>query len=38
VRWYYRALLEAFAGRRDDLGLGGLRTLEELERTVDELG
>jgi GTP pyrophosphokinase len=38
VRWYYRALLDAFAARRDDLGLGGLRTLEELERTVDELG
>jgi (p)ppGpp synthase/HD superfamily hydrolase len=38
VRWYYRALLEAFTARREDLGDGGLRALEELGRTVDELG
>jgi GTP pyrophosphokinase len=38
VRWYYRALLEAFTARREDLGDGGLRALEELGRTVEELG
>lgn len=38
VRWYYRALLEAFTARREELGDGGLRALEELGRTVDELG
>ncbi|WP_022926756.1 HD domain-containing protein [Patulibacter americanus] len=38
VRWYYRALLEAFTARREDLGDGGLRVLEELGRTVEELG
>jgi hypothetical protein len=38
VRWYYRALLEAFTARREELGDGGLRALEELGQTVDELG
>jgi GTP pyrophosphokinase len=38
VRWYYRALLDAFTARADDLGPGGRRVLEEFRRTVAELG
>ena len=37
VRWYYRALYEAFAARRDDLGPRAVPVLEELGRTVDEI-
>lgn len=38
VRWYYRGLADAFSARADDLGDGGRRALDELRRTVDELG
>jgi hypothetical protein len=37
VRWYYRALYEAFAARRDDLGPRAIPVLEELGRTVEEI-
>jgi GTP pyrophosphokinase len=37
VRWYYRALHEAFAARRDDLGSGAQPFLDELGRVVGEL-
>jgi GTP pyrophosphokinase len=37
VRWYYRALYEAFAARRDEIGQGAEQFLEELERVVCEL-
>jgi GTP pyrophosphokinase len=37
VRWYYRALYEAFTARRDELGLRAVPVLEELGRTVDDL-
>ncbi|MEV4419484.1 HD domain-containing protein [Patulibacter sp. NPDC049589] len=38
VRWYYGGLLTAFAARTEDLGPGGRRALDELERAVRELG
>jgi (p)ppGpp synthase/HD superfamily hydrolase len=37
VRWYYRALHEAFAARRSDLGTGAAPALDELGRTVAEI-
>jgi GTP pyrophosphokinase len=37
VRWYYRALREAFAARRDDLGAGAVAYLDELGRVVAEI-
>ncbi len=37
VRWYYRALTEAFEARADDLGPGAAPALDELRRVVDEL-
>jgi len=37
VRWYYRALTEAFEARKDVLGEHAMGTLEELRRTVDDL-
>ncbi|HEY6890223.1 MAG TPA: HD domain-containing protein [Solirubrobacter sp.] len=37
IRWYYRSLDEAFAARRDDLGVLALPALEELGRTVAEI-
>ena len=37
VRWYYRALCEAFEARADDLGEAAWPVLGELRRTVDEL-
>lgn len=37
VRWYYRALVDAFTARQDDLGPGAVPFLDELRRTVDEL-
>ena len=37
VRWYYRALYDAFGARRDALGPAALPLLDELGRAVDEL-
>ncbi len=37
VRWYYRALFDAFKERQADLGPGGVAALDELGRTLDEL-
>lgn len=37
VRWYYRALLDAFTDRAEDLGEGAAPALAELRRTVDEI-
>jgi len=37
VRWYYRALADAFEQRSDDLGPGARAALAELRRTIDEL-
>jgi GTP pyrophosphokinase len=37
VRWYYRALYEAFAARRDHLPAEAFPALEELGRTVAEI-
>jgi GTP pyrophosphokinase len=37
VRWYYRAMYEAFDERRDVLGLDAIPLLDELGRTMDEL-
>jgi (p)ppGpp synthase/HD superfamily hydrolase len=37
VRWYYRALYDAFAARAGDLGPAARPALEELGRTVDEI-
>jgi GTP pyrophosphokinase len=37
VRWYYRALYEAFAARRGDLGVDTEPFLDELGRVLDEL-
>ena len=37
VRWYYRALLDAFEERRSDLGPGGAAALDDLRRALDEL-
>jgi (p)ppGpp synthase/HD superfamily hydrolase len=37
IRWYYRSLYEAFADRRDDLGVLAAPALEELGRTVAEI-
>jgi GTP pyrophosphokinase len=37
IRWYYRSLEQAFAVRRDDLGVLALPALEELGRTVAEI-
>jgi GTP pyrophosphokinase len=37
VRWYYRALLDAFDARRDAFGPRATPALEELRRTVGEL-
>jgi GTP pyrophosphokinase len=37
IRWYYRSLDQAFAARRDDLGVLALPALEELGRTVAEI-
>ncbi len=37
VRWYYRALLEAFEARSDALGQGAAPALAELRRVLDEL-
>lgn len=34
IRWYYRSLTRAFEARRDDLGGGAQRALDELRRTV----
>lgn len=37
VRWYYRALAEAFEARRQDLAPGARALVDELRRTVDEI-
>lgn len=37
VRWYYRALTEAFEARRQDLTPGARAVVDELRRTVDEI-
>lgn len=37
VRWYYRALLEAFEARRADLSAGTLVVVDELRRVLDAL-
>ena len=37
VRWYYRALFDAFDARREDLGALAAPALDELGRTVREL-
>jgi (p)ppGpp synthase/HD superfamily hydrolase len=37
VRWYYRALFEAFSARRADLGPGAEPFLDELRRVLDEM-
>jgi (p)ppGpp synthase/HD superfamily hydrolase len=37
VRWYYRAMYEELARRRDDLGPEAAPSLDDLGRTVDEL-
>ena len=37
VRWYYRALADAFEAQRERLGPGAAPTVDELRRTVDEL-
>ena len=37
VRWYYRALHDAFAARREDLGNHAEPALDEHGRTLDEL-
>ena len=37
IRWYYRAIADAFDGRRADLGPGGRAALDELVRVIDEL-
>jgi hypothetical protein len=37
VRWYYRAMNEAFAARADDVGPRARPALDELGRTVTEL-
>lgn len=36
--WYYRALVEAFERRRDDLGPAGQALLSEFRHTVAQLG
>lgn len=37
MRWYYRALTEAFEARRRDLAPGARAVVDELRRTVDEI-
>jgi (p)ppGpp synthase/HD superfamily hydrolase len=37
TRWYYRALVAAFGGRRSALTPGGCALLDEFERAVDEI-
>jgi hypothetical protein len=37
VRWYYEALRDAFAERRDALGTGAAPALDELDRVVETL-
>ncbi|HEX2102189.1 MAG TPA: HD domain-containing protein [Solirubrobacteraceae bacterium] len=37
VRWYYEALADAFAERRDALGPGATPALDELQRVVETL-
>lgn len=37
IRWYYRALYDAFDARRDALGPDALPALQELGRTIDEI-
>lgn len=37
VRWYYRALTDAFERRTDALGDGGRSALAELRRTIEDL-
>jgi GTP pyrophosphokinase len=37
VRWYYQALRDAFAERRDALGPGAAPALDELDRVVETL-
>jgi hypothetical protein len=37
VRWYYEALRDAFAERRDALGPGAAAALDELDRVVETL-